>query len=112
MSVYGGMVLHNHGKKRWGLRFRSYAAALFMLPQPTPELPSFDTSASLTAPLDDLAAMHEEYTKLVQAALAQAGPLPEIELQTMPLERDQFEALQQRQEQRRREYLEQMKRRE
>jgi len=112
MSVYGGMVTYNHGKKRWGLRFRSYAAALFMLPQPTPELPSFDTSASLTAPVDDLTAMHEEYTKLVQAALAQVGPVPEIELQTLPLDDDDLKALQQRQEQRRKEYLRQMKHRE
>jgi len=107
MSVYGGMVTYHQGKKLWGLRFRSYAAALFMLPQPTPELPSFDTSTSLTATVNDLTAMHEEYTKLVQAALAGAKPLPEIELQTRPLEKDQFEALKKRQEQRRREYLRQ-----
>lgn len=107
MSVFGGMVTYNLANKLWGLRFRSYAAALYMLPQPTPELPAFDYSDSLTAPMDDLKTMHEEQARLVQAALEQAGPVPEIELQTQPLEEDEFKALRQRQEQRRKEHLSQ-----
>lgn len=107
MSVYGGLVTKDHSPKLWGLRFRSYAAALYMLPQPTPELPVFDSSASLTAPMDDLMAMHEERAKQVQAALAKAGPVPEIELQTEAMSPEKVEMLRQRQEQRRKEYLQQ-----
>jgi hypothetical protein len=111
MSVYGGMVTRDLVSKMWGLRFRSYAAALFMLPQPTPELPSFDFSPSLTAPIDDLMPMHEDYAKQVQSALGEAGPVPEIELETRPLMKDELEAFQERQEQRRKEYYRQQKER-
>lgn len=107
MSVFGGLVTRHYIPKSWGLRFRSYAAALFLLAQPTPELPSFDFAASLTAPMDDLLTMHAEYTQLVQDALAQAGPVPEIEVQTQPMSMQDVEALRQRQEQRRDEYLRQ-----
>ena len=107
MSAFGGLIMHDYTMKLWGLRFRSYAAASFMLAQPTPELPSFDFMASLTAPMDDLVVMHEEYTQKVQAALAQAGPAPEIEVQTRALGAEATEALRQRQEQRRQEYLRQ-----
>ncbi len=109
MSVYGGMVTRDLISKMWGLRFRSYAAALFMLPQPTPELPSFDFSPSLTAPIDDLMPMHEDYARQVQSALAEAGPAPEIEVETRPLMKDELEALQKRQEERRKEYFRQQK---
>ena len=105
MSVYGGLVTKDRSPKLWGLRFRSYAAALYMLPQPTPKLPVFDSSASLTAPMDDLMTMHQERAKQVQAALAQAGPVPEIELQTEAMPQEKVELLRQRQEQRRKEYL-------
>ena len=82
MSVFGGLVRYNFLHKLWTLRFRSYAKSLAILPQPTPELPAFDVTPSLTAPLEDLMAMHEEHAALVQKALEEAGPLPEIELQT------------------------------
>ncbi len=107
MSVYGGLVRYNLVMKLWGLRFRSYAEALYMLPQPTPELPAFDYSDVLTASMDDLRDMHEEQARQVQAALEQAGPVPEIELQTLALEADALEALKQRQKQQREQYLRQ-----
>jgi hypothetical protein len=107
ISVFGGLVTHDYALKLWGLRFHSYAAALFMLPQATPELPSFDFSRSLTAPVEDLLTMHAEYSQQVQEALAQAGPVPKIELQTQPLGAEEMEALRQRQERQRQEYLRQ-----
>lgn len=92
MSAFGGLVTHHYIPKLWGLRFRSYAAALSVLVQPTPELPSFDVSISLTAPVEDLVTMHAEYAQQVQDALAQAGPVPKIELQTQPQGAKQGEA--------------------
>ena len=80
MSVYGGMVRYNLVNKLWAWYFRSYAAALPALPQPTPELPSFDFEPCLTAELDTMVDRHEEYAKLVKAALEKAGPIPEIEM--------------------------------
>ena len=82
MSMYGGLVRHNLVHKLWTLRFRSYAKSLSILPQPTPELPAFDVTPSLTAPLEDLMAMHQKHAALVQTAIEEAGPLPEIKLQT------------------------------
>jgi len=78
MSAYGGMTRMNMGYKVWGWWFQAYATRLSALPQPTPTLPSFDTVPSLTTPVNDLPAMFEQYAELVQAALRQAGPLPQM----------------------------------
>ncbi len=53
--------------------------------------------------------MHEDYARQVQSALAEAGPAPEIEVETRPLMKDELEALQKRQEERRKEYFRQQK---
>lgn len=82
MSQYGGLVKYNFIIKLWSLRFKSYAENLSVLPQPTPELPSFDVVPSLTTPSEDLLAMHKEYAALVQEAIEKAGPIPEIKLKT------------------------------
>ncbi|MHC4521569.1 MAG: beta-galactosidase, partial [Planctomycetota bacterium] len=91
MSVFGGLVRYTYQYKLWALRFRSYAKNLSVLPQPTPELPSFDVTPSLTAPLEDMMAMHQKHAALVQAALKEAGSLPQIELQTKPEPLDETE---------------------
>jgi len=41
-------------------------------------LPVFDFTPSLTAPIESLMPMHEQYAELVKAAIGQAGPVPEI----------------------------------
>lgn len=82
MSIYGGLVKPTMIPKLWGLRFRSYAEHVSALPQPAPALPSFDFAAALTAPLDDMVSMHEEYTGLVQTALKEAGPVLKMEFPT------------------------------
>jgi len=78
MSRYGGLVKPDMIYKVWAWRFRTYAANLALLPQPTPELPVFDFTPSLTAPIESLMPMHEQYAELVKAAIGQAGPVPEI----------------------------------
>ena len=78
MSVYGGLVRKNLVRKIWGWRFKSFVAALPDVPQPTPELPTFDFTPSLTAPLDDLLPIHEQYAELLRAELEKAGPIEPI----------------------------------
>ena len=93
MSAFGGLVSRDMIYKLWALRFRSYARNLSVLPQPAPDLPSFDFLPSLTAPLDDMMSTHEEYAGLIQEALEQAGPIPEIKLQTRPMTVQDMEQL-------------------
>ncbi|MBN1505376.1 MAG: beta-galactosidase [Sedimentisphaerales bacterium] len=78
MSMYGGMVKQNMVPKRWGLRFQRFASALAVLPQPTPPLPAFDTTASLTAPVEDLPTMFDQHAARIEDTLRQAGPVPLI----------------------------------
>jgi len=78
MSLHGGMVRANMGHKLWAWWFQAYASKLSMLPQPTPPLPSFDVTPSLTTPIDDLPAMFDQNADLVQGALRQAGPVPQM----------------------------------
>jgi hypothetical protein len=78
MSIYGGLVKPDMGYKMWAWWFQAYAANLSILPQPTPQLPSFDYSASLTADVNDLPPMYEKHAELVEAAIRQAGPVPPI----------------------------------
>jgi len=79
MSRYGGMVKENIIYKIWARRFKSYAAGLSALCQPTPELPTVDVAAALTAPITDLVPMQEKHAKKVTEAVRAAGPAPEIE---------------------------------
>jgi hypothetical protein len=76
MAALGGMVKFRMGVKPWGRQFAMYAAARSVLPQPAPELPAFDFTPSLTAPLDE--AMQEQYAQLVQAAVEKAGAVRKI----------------------------------
>ncbi len=79
MSIYGGLVKPDMTYKLWARRFIVYAANRAALPQPTPELPTFDFAASLTTPVDELLALHEKYSQMIPAALSQAGPVKQIE---------------------------------
>ncbi len=67
MSKFGGLVRPDLTPKPWAKSFAKYAADLAGLPQPAPELPTFDVAASLTMPADDLKAMHDKYSQAVQA---------------------------------------------
>jgi hypothetical protein len=78
MSIYGGLVRSDMACKLWGRYFLAYASKLSILPQPAPQLPSFDCTPSLTTPLYDLPAMFDKHAELVQAAVNQAGPVPEM----------------------------------
>lgn len=80
MSVYGGLVTSTMIWKLWAVHFRTYAANLSILPQPTPSLPSLDVSAALTAPVEDLMALYEEHAKMVETALDTVSPVPAIPL--------------------------------
>jgi hypothetical protein len=78
MSSYGGLVRTNMGYKIWAWWFQAYASKTTALPQPTPPLPSFDVTPSLTAPVGDLPSMFDQYAELVQGVLRQAGPVPQM----------------------------------
>ncbi len=78
MSRYGGLVKSDLVYKIWARRFDVYADNLAILPQPAPELPTADLTASLATPMEDLMPVHEKYSEMVQKALAQAGPMPQI----------------------------------
>jgi hypothetical protein len=78
LSVYGGLVKADMQPKAWGLRFKAYASEVAVVPQPTPELPTLDYAAALTARMDDLPGLQEKYAQMVQAALSQTGPVPVI----------------------------------
>jgi len=78
MSIYGGLVKSDMTYKMWARRFQARASNLALLPQPAPELPAFDFTASLTAPVDELPALQEKYSEMVQAAVTQAGPVPPL----------------------------------
>jgi len=80
MSIYGGLVKTDLVYKLWARRFKAYASNLAILPQPTPELPTVDSTASLTAPADELMPMHEAYRQTIQETIKQAGLVPPIEL--------------------------------
>lgn len=86
MSIYGGLVKPDMIYKRWARRFMVYTANLTTVPQPTPELPTFDSAPSLTTPVDDLMPMHEAYRQMVQTALNEAGPVSPIKEQAPPAE--------------------------
>ena len=51
---------------------------LSVLPQPVPPLPAFDTTPSLTTPVNDLLAMFDQHSELVQKVIRQAGPAPQM----------------------------------
>ncbi|MBN2127984.1 MAG: beta-galactosidase [Sedimentisphaerales bacterium] len=89
MSRYGGMVKENMIRKIWAWRFKSYAAGLADLSQPTPELPEVDVTASLTAPVADLVPMQEKHAERIAEALRSAGALPEIQNRTQEMIRAQ-----------------------
>lgn len=78
MSSYGGMVRPNMGYKIWAWWFQAYATKLSALPQPVPPLPSFDATPSLTTPVNDLLALFDQHSELVQTAVRQAGPAPQM----------------------------------
>jgi hypothetical protein len=81
MAEYGGIVGKTMTWKRWALHFRSYVANLSVVPQPAPELPPFDVSASLTAPVDELMPMYQQHAKTVEAAMSTVDPITAIPLQ-------------------------------
>lgn len=70
MSKFGGLVRADLTPKPWGKSFAKYAANLASLAQPTPQLPAFDVSASLTMPADELQSSQDKYSQAVQAAVA------------------------------------------
>jgi hypothetical protein len=78
MSAYGGMVRTNMGYKVWGWWFQAYATKLSALPQPVLSLPAFDTTASLTTPVNDLLALFDQHSESVQTAVRQAGPAAQM----------------------------------
>lgn len=78
MSIYGGLVKSDMTYKLWARRFMVYASSRTALPQPAPDLPTFDFAASLTTPVDDLLALQGKYSKMIQAALDQARPVQRI----------------------------------
>jgi hypothetical protein len=78
MSTYGGMVRTNMGYKIWGWWVQAYTTKLSLLPQPAPPLPAFDTVPSLTTPVNDLLAVFDQHSEQVQAAMRNAGPLPQM----------------------------------
>ena len=84
MSRFGGLMKWDMVHKLWAWRFRTYAHNLDVLSQPTPELPTFDFAPSLTTPIESLMAMHEKYAEQVQAAIEQAGPLPDLKPVPLP----------------------------
>ena len=88
MAVFGGLVGPTMSWKLWALHFRTYATNLAVLPQPAPELPSFDVSASLTAPMEDLMPMYEQHAEAVKAALEGVDSVPAILLITQVVEPD------------------------
>ena len=56
MSKFGGLVRSDLTPKPWAERFKAYASQLPALPRPTPKLPAFDFTPSLTMPADESAA--------------------------------------------------------
>lgn len=81
MSLFGGLVKPNMLVKVWAVRFRTYARHLDVVPQPTPDLPDFDFEPALTATLETMIAMQDEYAELVGKAVREAGPIPQMELE-------------------------------
>jgi hypothetical protein len=49
------------------------------LPQPKPELPDFDFTPALTAPLGELLDLHGRYAEKVTAAVREAGSVARID---------------------------------
>jgi endo-1,4-beta-mannosidase len=70
MSMYGGLVRPDLTRKQWAKSFAQYASNLAALPQPTPQLPTFDIAASLAMSADGLKPVHEKYTQTVHDAIA------------------------------------------
>ncbi len=85
MAMFGGLVKKDMTWKRWAVHFRSYAANLSILAQPAPELPSFEVSPSLTAPLSDLVPMYEDHAKMIETMMGTVSPISEIPLQEEPV---------------------------
>lgn len=79
MSVFGGMVNEDMGPKVWGASFNKFSQNLTVLPQPTSELPEFDFTPCLTAPLERTMEIHQQYAEQVQKALEAAGTPVKIE---------------------------------
>ncbi len=88
MAIFGGLVKRTMNRKLWAVHFRRYADSLSILPQPAPQLPSLDVSASLTAPVEDLMPMYEKQAEKVKAALETVEPITAIPLQTQVVESD------------------------
>jgi len=81
MSVFGGMVKETMTPKIWAWCFRSHVANLPRVPQPMPELPEFDASASLTAPIRELSlSLYSKYSQMVSEAVEKAGPTEPLQL--------------------------------
>jgi len=69
MSQFGGLVRSDFTTKPWGERFRTYAFQLPTLAQPTPKLPAFNFTPSLTMPADKLPSLHEDYSNRIRSAI-------------------------------------------
>jgi hypothetical protein len=69
MSQFGGLVRSDLTIKPWGERFKAYASQLTTLPQPTPKLPAFNFTPSLTMPAENLPSLHEDYANRIRSAI-------------------------------------------
>jgi endo-1,4-beta-mannosidase len=71
MSRFGGLVRSNLTPKPWADRFNTYSSQLTALPQPSGELPAIDFVPALTMPANDLAALHNEFSGMIRAAITE-----------------------------------------
>jgi endo-1,4-beta-mannosidase len=69
ISLFAGLVKADLSLKAWGRKFKELASNLPELKKPTPKLPSFDFTSSLTADNGELDRMNQAYIKAVQQAI-------------------------------------------
>jgi endo-1,4-beta-mannosidase len=69
ISLFAGLVKADLSLKAWGQKFKELALNLSELKKPTPKLPSFDFTSSLTADNGELDRMNQAYIKAVRQAI-------------------------------------------
>jgi endo-1,4-beta-mannosidase len=72
ISLYAGLVRPDLTLKAWGREFKRLAASLPELKRPTPELPTPDFAAILTADQKELSQWHRTYTEGIRQAMIQS----------------------------------------
>jgi endo-1,4-beta-mannosidase len=72
ISLYAGLVKPDLTLKAWGREFKRLAASLPELKRPTPELPTPDFAAILTADQKELSQWHRTYTEGIRQAMIQS----------------------------------------